>query len=281
MRNPLGIGPIDTSDPLVRDHPLWRGLAGYWMPLPGLDGGARLYNLTGLNHGTLTNMTAGTEWRGSTAPGHHGDLLFDGSNDYVQLDATPLSSASNWTLAAWCRPLVASARNTCVMSMGSDTTGGFALMFGGADSTNSTIYVLYAFRAWINSGYTWTQNAWHHVVATRDTSTLTIYVNGVQVYSATDGAGPVTPGTDSRIGYQNNTQGSPNGLRYFNGNLTGIGAWSRWFTANNALGLYNESRMGYPTSLQRRKLWQPSVASAPSTYFLFGRRWDGLPTRSL
>ena len=54
--NLIAAMPVNTADPVNRHHPLNSKLAAWWLPLPGLDGGRQLYDLMGLNHGTLTNM---------------------------------------------------------------------------------------------------------------------------------------------------------------------------------------------------------------------------------
>lgn len=48
------LGDVDPAQPLDTTHPLLDGLEGLWLPLPGLTGGSRLYDLSGYNrHSTL------------------------------------------------------------------------------------------------------------------------------------------------------------------------------------------------------------------------------------
>jgi len=80
------------------------GLVGYWSPWLG-SSGYQLLDRTGRgNHGTLTNMDAGTDWVGATIQGRSGYALdFDGSNDFVDIPLRdPLQSLQvPMTIGAW------------------------------------------------------------------------------------------------------------------------------------------------------------------------------------
>lgn len=48
------LGDVDPVQPLDTTHPLLDGLEGFWLPLPRLTGGSRLYGLSGFGrHATL------------------------------------------------------------------------------------------------------------------------------------------------------------------------------------------------------------------------------------
>jgi len=77
---------------------LWRGCVGAWNPGLG-PSGLTLRDWSGRgNHGTLTNMDAGTDWVSSQ--GRYA-LDFDGSNDCVVLPSTVLTSGSPFSLTWW------------------------------------------------------------------------------------------------------------------------------------------------------------------------------------
>ena len=63
---------------------LLTGLVGAWCPSLGPSGYTLLDRSGRGNHGTLTNMDAASDWVGT--PGGWA-LDYDGTNDYVQLDA--------------------------------------------------------------------------------------------------------------------------------------------------------------------------------------------------
>jgi hypothetical protein len=50
---------IFLPDPVSRHHPLNQGLVGWWLSVPGLDGGNQFYDLMGLLPATLTS---GASW---------------------------------------------------------------------------------------------------------------------------------------------------------------------------------------------------------------------------
>ena len=82
------LADVDLSNPINYSHPLAKGLVGFWLPLPSLAGGMKLYDLTRYrNHGTLTNMDPRTDWvqteRGIA-------LDFDGNDDFVEIGDQPL-----------------------------------------------------------------------------------------------------------------------------------------------------------------------------------------------
>ena len=77
---------------------LRQGLLGAWCPSLGATG-YRLLDRSGRgNHGTLTNMDAGTDWVG----GPRGPVLdFDGANDHVSIGNIQTEIANGYTLSAW------------------------------------------------------------------------------------------------------------------------------------------------------------------------------------
>jgi len=78
------------------------GLVGYWSAWLG-SSGYRLLDRSGRgNHGTLTNMDAGTDWVGATVRGRSGFVNdFDGSNDRAELSRTISLSSASFSLSMW------------------------------------------------------------------------------------------------------------------------------------------------------------------------------------
>jgi len=91
-----GFAPRD-GQPLYPE--LWRGCVGAWNPGLGPTG-LTLRDWSGFgNHGTLTNMDAGSDW--VVSQGRYA-LDFDGVNDKVQFGTTRLpSGGSARTIAVW------------------------------------------------------------------------------------------------------------------------------------------------------------------------------------
>jgi hypothetical protein len=78
---------------------LWKGMAGAWVPALG-NTGDTLHDVTGRNHGTLTNMDPGTDWVLS----EHGPVLdFDGSNDAVVCGSESYTLTPPYSLFAFAK----------------------------------------------------------------------------------------------------------------------------------------------------------------------------------
>jgi hypothetical protein len=95
-----GFAPRD-GEPLFPE--LWCGCVGAWNPGLGPTG-TRLYDWSPYkNHGTLTNMDAGTDWVASQ--GRYA-LDFDGVNDRIVCGESRrflTQSGTNWSVSAWVR----------------------------------------------------------------------------------------------------------------------------------------------------------------------------------
>ena len=151
-------------------------------------------DLIGSNNGTLTNGPVFTQEPKLEPFGGAGSVSFDGSDDYLECSNTVWSDLAgvntSFTIEAWIYP-------TNVSSQAGEIIG--ITNSGSTSSVSFRILPTYALRFgnW-GSGYTSavsssnavTQNAWNHVVASKDGSTLRLFVNGNQVASVT-----VTDGT--------------------------------------------------------------------------------------
>ena len=157
-----------------------RGLVGHWVG--GGAGGTWFDRTPNRNHGTLTN---GPTWRLGPG-GKQSALAFDGTNDYVEINSTVLTSGAT-SVAYWYSYtsgnfytgdlLIAAANGTFLAS--SDTQQVFAVR-------GATVS---AYRDALSLG-----NGWNHVAFTYNgagTGTLgnyAIYVNGASVTVITAGA---------------------------------------------------------------------------------------------
>jgi len=95
-------GAIDVAQPLNRRSHFARGLVGLWLPInqPPFIGGARLFNMCGLNH---ADLVGGPTWTGGgSLVGSRAALVLDGSDDYASVpDADILDfdgAATDWSI---------------------------------------------------------------------------------------------------------------------------------------------------------------------------------------
>lgn len=133
-------------------------------------------DMIGTNNGTLTNGPTFSQ-------SNTGIITFDGTDDYVVTTTNlGISGAASRTMECWFYPKNTSSKN--IMGYGSAASGTmFDVLVGVFNSpyyqaivhyygaNNDTISTL-------PSRNTLTQNAWNHVVATYDGTTVSVYTNG-------------------------------------------------------------------------------------------------------
>ena len=141
--------------------------------------GTSWYDISGNgNDGTLSNGPTFNS-------GNQGYIIFDGTNDYMDSNATSSNftfGTGNFTIDMWYYPLTSyAAANGYLIDLGSNGTRLQMyynnIYFYGANST-------YALGS---SGSGFAINNWYHIVATRNGSDLTIYINGSSVGTGTNG----------------------------------------------------------------------------------------------
>ena len=141
--------------------------------------GTSWYDISGNgNDGTLSNGPTFNS-------GNQGYIIFDGTNDYMDSNATSSNftfGTGNFTIDMWYYPLTSyAATNGYLIDLGSNGTRLQMyynnIYFYGANST-------YALGS---TGSGFTINNWYHIVATRNGSDLTIYINGSSVGTGTNG----------------------------------------------------------------------------------------------
>ena len=212
---------------------LLTGLVGAWCPSLGPSGYTLLDRSGRGQHGTLTNMDAGSDWVGG--PGGW-TLDFDGSNDYVSLPS--ISVANELTISTWFY-----ARS---VSSG---------MLFNKQTTNTAFNVpIFSGQLYLRGGditpvvsTTISANTLFHAVATIKGTVGTIYLNGTQAASGSVFAIGNTTGV-CEIG----RYGDFGGAYYFNGWLSDLGLWNRALTAPEAAELYRRQQGGLGRLLTQR-----------------------------
>ena len=189
--------------------------------------GSATVTATAVNNGSTASCGLATASMLSLSPSAFGctdvlpalvssSLSFNGTSQYVAIggSATVPVRNSNYTIEAWIKP---TAMGGCgIIGWGS---------YGGGNAVN-------ALRLTGNGlvNYWWSNDlsantgslvgAWHHVAATFDGTTRTLYLDGVAVGSDQPGSGHNVPNADNlRIG-------STNGGEYFPGNIDEVRVWN-------------------------------------------------------
>jgi hypothetical protein len=109
-------------------------------------------------------------WSAAT---YGGSGYFDGSGDYLNTSSTQVVPSGSFTVEAWAYP-TSSANSTVVAQGTTGSAGRFSI------GIESSLWWTQIGGVTINAG-TPVLNAWTHLAATFNGSTLTLYVNGVSV----------------------------------------------------------------------------------------------------
>lgn len=234
--------PVDLFNPVNRQHPLAQGLVAWWLCVPGIDGGKFWYDLTGFNHGTLTNMDSASGWRPAFNPGAFGNMLFDGTDDYVSIGTNAaLNLTGNCAIAAWILTSNTGANKYIAASSNSGIT---AIQIAFRKTTADKLQLLH------NSGTTLTgtaalsTNIWYHAGVQRYGSTgswtLETWLNGKSDNSSSTANNPEAQSTFS-IG----RPGAAN-QQYWQGRIDCVMVYNRRLASSEWAWIYNNTRTGFP-----------------------------------
>ncbi len=163
------------------------GVSDYWRLD---DTGTTAVDANGANNnGTYTNgptVVAGL-LAGETNNAHS----FDGSNDYVDMSATPFGTPSTLSAETWVRTTATKSSggyHFLISDTSSDFDNGFSLAINSSNQAVFTVARTTGFtttRATATSSVTLAPNTTHHVAGTFDGTTVRIYVDGAQAGTAT------------------------------------------------------------------------------------------------
>jgi hypothetical protein len=183
--------------------------------------------LSGLRPGGIYEYStnAGETWTPVQAPLQSSSAVrFDGKDDYVAIpDNLSLPSGNNsYTIEAWIKP---------------DSMGDRGIVGWGPWGAESSVNALRLMGNGSIRHYWWANDLdvntgnladgqWHHVAATFDGTTRSVYVDGVLKGSDTPKRHRVPPkATNVRIGSTNNSE-------YFNGSIDDVAIWNRALSAS-------------------------------------------------
>jgi len=248
---------FDLANPIKWDHHLAKGLQFFGLALPGMTGGAKLWNLCDQHyapgrHGTLSGMgipyaSGASGWQHTANPGHWDELRCNGGSENVGIANTPsLKLVTNFSVVF--NFLYRAQQNGTIVSMGD----------AGASSTGSNTSMMRLFQSDIivtqlGSNIlqaSLTLRRWTHVALVCNTSGSILYYDGQK--KATGAAlntwwnysGPI------RIGRAEGTYFSASEVAYL-GSLDGMMLYNRPLSAQEVLMLYWESQQTFPSIVRR------------------------------
>lgn len=253
---------IDWSSPINWDHPLNDGTVGWWLNVPHWQGGTTWRDLTGRNHGALTNMDPATDWKTGGRPGGWGALDFDGANDYVEATIPPsLTTSSDVTVSLWVKNLGGNAlRGVFNLQVGATSSGQLALIYFWTDANNSLLVSHLQIGSYSTIPATdFTDGNWNHITLVQSNAARgTIYINGKK--NSQDSTTVLTPFGSNVVRM---AQGA-NASYYANCQMDDVRVRRGLLDASEVALLYQQSRLGYPDMLRymRRRAFMPVAAAA-------------------
>ncbi len=189
-------------------------------------------------------------------------LGFDGSNDYVQLGASPMNTWTKYnafTLAAWVKS--AADQGTIFQNGNTSTWDGFWWSWGMDDANRHELQLLGTSggEVYAETSSAASKNVWHHLVATSNGSGLgtgcKLYLDGVeQAYSGRGGGSAVM--TQNRAWCIGAAAGG-SGI-FLSGQLGDVMAWNRAIGRSRGAAIRSRQRR----SADRRRPPDPARAAS-------------------
>ncbi|MDY6771608.1 MAG: LamG domain-containing protein, partial [Candidatus Nanohaloarchaea archaeon] len=216
------------------------------------------------------NLVNGPAWDDSCKYG--GCLVFDGTNDYVQISdsgKTPLD-VTHLTVSAWVKTTGTSTSN---MVLNKENTYELA---AGTEGISLAVSATGCNEPWCNG---WMiqdagkleNNSWHHVAGTWNGDVGRVYLDGrlIAENDPAEGDGPVNnTNEDTGIGARD-VEGSPSS--FFNGQIDDVRVYSRALTGEQIQTLASAPSQSWkPFTFQVRSGHRPSPASLVGSYSFEG-----------
>lgn len=236
-------GPILYGDPLDRGHPLNRGLAACYRPLPGRGGGC-LPDLTGRPPAAFAGGPTGS----AGMPGGTAAVAFDGSSGEA-VGAVPAGlTVANLTLFVWARFSGASLKG-CVLKVGGTSSGvGVGIGNSAFESPGVTILGLMEASRWLNSGVN-IGDGWNSIgLTTGPTGAGNLWLNGASISSFSASGSDVNPTGSVYVGGYT-ASGAEN--RHFPGSVGEARVYARGLTAGEMAALHGQMTAGCPDLYRR------------------------------
>lgn len=192
-------------------------------------------DLTGLGrNGTLTNGPTFSSANG-------GSIVFDGSNDYVDMGTSTYCNITDISFSAWVYLKSGGSNYTIVSRYFNTTQNGFLVYY---DSASGRFFAdgRESSAAYLSVGTTgrYTVNNWYHVTWTKSANFWSIYVNGVLDTSAGIGNG-TTAFTNNNMWLGGGDLGG-GGRFYGFVNLAQVNIYNKALSATEVLGNYNSTK---------------------------------------
>jgi hypothetical protein len=232
--NPNTTSQSSVTNTFIRQIDGAKPVKGSWHFDEG--SGTTAYDSSGNNyHGTLAN---GTTW----TIGKFGKALnFDGVDDHVQSVDDPFDLSGEISIEAWFKT---TATDGAIISKHHCGYGnGYFIQLG--EGAPGKVRAYYS-GTWLTSPNTYNDGNWHHVVFTKSSTELRLYIDGIRVANSTSVPSYTPNSIPLRIGIKDPSSCDPYGFKYpFLGIIDEVRIYSRQLLPEEILDLYNN--YGYTT----------------------------------
>jgi type II secretory pathway pseudopilin PulG len=215
--------------PSLRD----RGLIGYWSLDEGT--GATAYDVSG--NGNAGALISSPAWQGEGSCKRGGCLSFDGVDDFVRVQPSPIFNFSNFTISAWVKPAAfTSSYRSGIVSRRPGSGWNFDISGAIEGDGQGKAELMEAGGAKIAGGTVMQAGQWYYAAVAVSGNSVRVYVNGVL-----DGSGTLawTNGANDII-YIGGVQASSG--YYLNGLMDDVRVYNRALSDAEIQSIYNATK---------------------------------------
>jgi hypothetical protein len=205
-----------------------------------VSGSTTWFDLSGLNNsGSLINGPTFNSTNG-------GSIVFDGTNDYVNILNPSILQNQNLTVSTWIKPTAATNVITGIIDYDHGITQGWVLQSEDATSNRNYYFAYYDGSTFQPSsgigtgkGVQLTNSIWQNLIFTKNGTSIVGYLNSVQTYTST-----ASSGTIMYLANKNLWLGGVVSIagRFYNGTIANTQIYNRALTAQEILQNYNAQK---------------------------------------
>jgi hypothetical protein len=273
---------LPLTDPAVhRQHPVLRGLRGWWRVLRPLFGGSRLWDLVGSQPATLTGMTPPADgWNLTRRGGADGEVRLTTSAALLLVAPhARLDALQTYTYVAWIKPTTfgGGSKGYLVLRAGPVQDGPLLSLLDTSPGTQGLRLNV----GFSGGGGSWhadnavTLGTWQQVAVTYDNrspgNTPLFYRDGLPLTTTTDAvpSGTAIDDTPNDMTFGHSNLGDD--TRTFVGALDDLMVFDRLLTAEELTALKHYAEQGWPGVLTR----YPLVPRSEYTFALAPKKKGG------
>ncbi len=182
---------------------------------PSVDGSVTTDVIIANNDINESTFTFRVEATGAERNGLH----FDGTNDYVNIDAVAdeMANITSWTIESWIKADPSQSGNDHIIAVNTASSGNPMLF-----RLDDGVLDFYDGSTSFEAGTDLRDDIWHHVAATYNNGTLTLYVDGLTQGTFTTGT--ITLASDNRWSLGQEFDGSTTS-DFFKGAINDVRIW--------------------------------------------------------